>query len=377
MSEYQRYQFQCIDNILTQAERIQLHKVSSRAEITNSSFSVYYHYSGLRAEPVEVLARYFDIGMHYGEWGQVDVYIKLPPSSLPKEFIGFESDCGLNILERNRHQILIFSFPEPEDYVEEERADEFYEHAAILRSELLKGDLRAVYLFFLNQFTQNETLALPLINYDFLNLTTAQSALVEFFELSQERIRALAILLKNTSSEKDNVLVPKLTEFLKQLTPAEKDTLLMHSFNSGHMTLHHALSILNKNNDSEAHRFQFWLSFDLLLPYLDLAQQQVRKEQADAKALLVQKALHARHLRYDELFSQCDTHWKSADDQAKRACASGYEQSAKILSELLEAHNYKSAQADYFGRFARFVKRHEKRKALLRRVKPILEAIQQ
>jgi hypothetical protein len=57
MSEYQRYQFQCIDNILTQAECIQLHKVSSRAEITNSSFSVYYHYSGLRAEPVEVLAK--------------------------------------------------------------------------------------------------------------------------------------------------------------------------------------------------------------------------------------------------------------------------------------------------------------------------------
>jgi hypothetical protein len=48
---------------------------------------------------------------------------------------------------------------------------------------------------------------------------------------------------------------------------------------------------------------RFWLSFDLLLPYLDLAQQQVRKEQADAKALLAQKALQARHLRYDELFS--------------------------------------------------------------------------
>ena len=158
MSEYQRYQFQCLDNILTQAQRIQLREISSRAEITNSSFLVYYHCSGLRADPVEVLSRYFDIGMYYSEWGQVDIYIKLPPASLPKEFIGFDSDCGLNILERNHHQILIFSFPEPEDYVEEEKAEEFYEHAAILRSELLNGDLRAIYLFFLNQFAQNETL---------------------------------------------------------------------------------------------------------------------------------------------------------------------------------------------------------------------------
>ena len=82
-------------------------------------------------------------------------------------------------------------------------------------------------------------------------------------------------------------------------------------------------------------------------------------------------------MRYDELFSQCETYWKIADDQAKRACASGYEQSAKILSELLKAYTYKSAQSDYFSRFARFVKRHEKRKALLRRVKTIFEAIQQ
>ncbi|WJV62780.1 hypothetical protein PCO86_01160 [Pectobacteriaceae bacterium CE70] len=72
MSEYQYYKFERLDGYLDAKARQALRTVSSRAEISATSFQVYYTYSDLKAEPSELMLKYFDIGFYYADWGSID-----------------------------------------------------------------------------------------------------------------------------------------------------------------------------------------------------------------------------------------------------------------------------------------------------------------
>jgi len=76
LSEYQRYRFICVDNGLDKNQRFELRTISSRAEITSNTFSVHYHYSGQQAEPIELMAKYFDLGTYYSLVGRTKFIYK-------------------------------------------------------------------------------------------------------------------------------------------------------------------------------------------------------------------------------------------------------------------------------------------------------------
>jgi hypothetical protein len=60
MSEYQYYEFAAIDRPLTATEMAQLRKVSTRAQISTSSFVNHYEWGDLKADPADWMRRYFD-----------------------------------------------------------------------------------------------------------------------------------------------------------------------------------------------------------------------------------------------------------------------------------------------------------------------------
>ena len=51
MSEYQYYEFQAIDRPLTSRQMDELRKLSTRAEITPTSFTNEYHWGDFRGDP--------------------------------------------------------------------------------------------------------------------------------------------------------------------------------------------------------------------------------------------------------------------------------------------------------------------------------------
>lgn len=107
MSEYQYYKFERLDGFLDAKERQALRAISSRAEISATSFQVYYTYSDLKAEPSELMLKYFDIGFYYADWGSIYTYIKLPAGTLPDALLGFSSD-GLYVHQSDEWQLLFF-----------------------------------------------------------------------------------------------------------------------------------------------------------------------------------------------------------------------------------------------------------------------------
>jgi hypothetical protein len=60
MSEYPYYEFSAIDRPLSAAEMAQLRKLSSRGQISASSFINHYEWGDLKADPSDWMRRYFD-----------------------------------------------------------------------------------------------------------------------------------------------------------------------------------------------------------------------------------------------------------------------------------------------------------------------------
>ena len=65
MSEYQYYYFEAVDRLLTDAQQKELRVISTRADIDSRSFVNEYQWGNLKADPLKLMKKYFDIHLYY------------------------------------------------------------------------------------------------------------------------------------------------------------------------------------------------------------------------------------------------------------------------------------------------------------------------
>ena len=78
MSEYQYYEFLALDRRLGEKEMREIRAVSSRAEITPTSFVNVYNYGDFKGDELEFLERYFDLHVYVANWGMHRFMVRLP-----------------------------------------------------------------------------------------------------------------------------------------------------------------------------------------------------------------------------------------------------------------------------------------------------------
>ncbi|CCU70629.1 hypothetical protein [Thalassolituus oleivorans] len=372
MSEYQYYKFERLDGYLDAKARQALRSISSRAEISATSFQVYYTYSDLKAEPFELMLKYFDIGFYYADWGSIDAYIKLPAGTLPEALLCFSSD-GLHIHENDEWQLLIFSLEEYDEYFDDEHADDFFQHLAALRGGLMQGDWRLVYFMWLKAFDFNDGVErVPLIQFDFEHLSEEEQAFAALYDIPLALVKALAMVLKEQPSHQAKQTQFQFDEWLHNLSEVEKDTLLRTLFEQGQLTRHQALALTRKEPANTDEIYQYWLTPEVISPFIEQAQSQLQQEQAAAlaKKLAIEKAEKEKALT--DVYNQCEHYWQQAQEQADRTCASGYDAASSYLHQLFEAYQFKADEAAFEQRFKRFVVANNSRKALLNRLSDLL-----
>ncbi|MDE1338723.1 hypothetical protein [Vibrio aestuarianus] len=372
MSEYQYYKFERLDGYLDAKARQALRSISSRAEISATSFQVYYTYSDLKAEPSELMLKYFDIGFYYADWGSIDAYIKLPAGTIPDALLGFSID-GLYVHQSDEWQLLIFSIEEYDEYFDDEHADDFFQHLADLRSGLMQGDWRLVYFMWLKAFDFNDDVErMPLIQFDFEHLSEELQAFAALYDIPLALVKALAMVLNEQSSHQAKQPHFQFDAWLHNLTDAEKNTLLRTLFEQGQLTRHQALALTRKEPASKDEAYLYWLTLDLISPFIEQAQSQLQQEQAEelAKKLAIEKAEKEKSLT--DIYNQRERFWQQAQEQANRTCASGYDTASRYLHQLFEAYQFKADKAAFEQRFKRFVVANDSRKALLNRLSDLL-----
>ncbi|MBU1621267.1 MAG: hypothetical protein KJ556_14225 [Gammaproteobacteria bacterium] len=372
MSEYQYFQFELLEGSLDKAQQAELRGISSRATINRNHFSVSYHYSDLKAEPVELVAEFFDVGFYYASWGSLYFYLKVPQASVPEALLahagivfGFESDLYGSQL------VLTFSVEEDERYFDDETAADLLRRLSGIRDELLAGDFRALYLPWVSHALGKEEderfPIIPLIHYDFSQLTDAQQALAEFLQVSEEEVRTLQLLLQQVPGHPaaHHQLTPE--QQVEQFTAEQKDQLLLLLFQQGSMTTNQALQYIPQPTQSQ-HNFSIWLGAQQYCEFFEQAQQQVKLEQEQAKQQAQQQALRERRAYLETVYMRRSMYWQNIKAEVGRASANSYNKAAADLYELCEAYEMSGALAEFVLLYMPFFQQIQSKRALVKRL---------
>ncbi|HZY85220.1 MAG TPA: hypothetical protein VFE78_10345, partial [Gemmataceae bacterium] len=147
MSEYQYYEFEAIDRPLDDRQMAELRALSTRAEITRTSFVNTYHYGDFKGDPHKLMKKYFDAFLYVANWGTHRLMLRVPRGLIDARVAGrYEIERAVSIDETADHLIVELASA-PEDWAGDWEEGEGRLAALVpVRDALLGGDLRPLYL---------------------------------------------------------------------------------------------------------------------------------------------------------------------------------------------------------------------------------------
>jgi hypothetical protein len=237
MSEYQRYEFVALERPLTARQMAELRRVSTRAEITPTSFFNEYHWGDFKGDAIKLVALYFDAHLYLASWGTRRFVLRLKSEqvstkSLHPYFVG----GAARALGAGKHVIVELSsdYEEP-DYYAEGSHDSCLAALAPLRTELQGGDFRVAYLAWLLALQAGdvaEDATEPPIPPGLADLTAAQQTMVEFLRLDEDLLRAAAAGSPGLADDS-----AAASRWLLTLKPREKDEWLERAIKNPNVAL--------------------------------------------------------------------------------------------------------------------------------------------
>jgi hypothetical protein len=229
MSEYQYYEFQAVDRSLTSREMSSLRAISSRATITPASFVNTYNYGDFRGDPDALMEKYFDAFVYVANWGTHKFMLRMPKKILGRrECAPYCKGDSLRVWTAQEHVILSFDAEELESDWEE--GEGWMDSLIPLRAELLRGDLRALYLGWLLAVGQEEIEddePEPPVPPGLRDLSKPLQSLADFLDIDTNLLESAAA----SSADLETVPLSRdvLTQWVAGLPEREKDALLVEA----------------------------------------------------------------------------------------------------------------------------------------------------
>ena len=227
MSEYQYYEFQAIDRPLTAKEMDELRSYSTRARITPTSFVNDYSWGAFKGNADAWMEKYFDAFLYLANWGTHILKLRLPARlldpALARTYCGGES---ASVREQAGKVILSFLSEDEEggDWVEGEGQ---LSSLISVRAELVRGDLRALYLGWLLRAQSGELDdddAEPPVPRGLGQLSASLEGLAEFLRIDSDLLHVAA----EDSSPMAEVGIDRkeMAAWIAKLSTREKDKIL-------------------------------------------------------------------------------------------------------------------------------------------------------
>jgi hypothetical protein len=194
MSEYQYFEFQAVDRPLTQNQMSVLRAYSSRAQITSSSFVNVYNWGNFKGNPDKWMEEYFDAFLHLANWGSRWLMLRVPKQLL--DLNTASTYCtGENVSCRTKGDHLIVSFYCEEEEYEWSEGEGWLASLVPLRSDLMHGDHRCLYLGWLlivqGGYLDDDTPEPP-VPPRLGNLNAPLRSLADFLRIDRDLIAAAA-----------------------------------------------------------------------------------------------------------------------------------------------------------------------------------------
>ncbi len=195
MSEYQYFEFQAIDRPLSKKEMAELRSYSTRARITPTSFVNDYSWGNFKGDADVWMDKYFDVFLYIANWGTRILKLRLPNKRLSAKTARLYA-VGERAAVRVKNGNVIFSFhSENEDGEDSVESEGLLASIISVRSELARGDLRALYIGWLLCAQSGELAPVdlsPPVPPGLAKLSASLTSLAEFLRIDWTLIRVAA-----------------------------------------------------------------------------------------------------------------------------------------------------------------------------------------
>lgn len=373
MSEYQYYEFAAIDKPLTRTEMAELRAVSTRAIISPSGFTNHYEWGDLKADPADWMRRYFDAFVYSANWCSCHLSLRLPKVVFRKaELNAFIRSAVLSIDTTDAHWIFSWTLVESEDYdrFSEDDGSGWMRRLVPLRDELMRGDLRPLYLGWLaaGDALHDDVLE-PEVPAGLTALSPAQQALVEFLEIDLDLLEAASMASAAATALHDETL-PISTWLDTWQTTDMQDVLKTIALGRGQeaerrVKSHYAAWLKAQRPTSSG------VPRRRVAELRELAKsagERRRTREAEVHAKREAERRQKREAELRRIMDTPDKYWQAASAQASRGSASGYEKTVSLLKVLAEGYALVAGPDAFERQLRRFLVPHAKRAALLRRL---------
>ncbi len=227
MSEYQYYEFVALDQPLTESQLGEVRAISSRAELTPTSFVNEYQWGDFKGDPHKFLEKYYDAMLYYANWGTRRFMVKVTGDALDIKLARLYCIDGESGMEMTTSKIgFIFDFVSETE--ESEDFDEMEQRLSPLipiREALNAGDLRPLYIGWLASVAAGERgkgETEPPLPPGMKKLSAPLKGLAEFLRIPEELLAAAA-----EGSGKAEDPWPGLEPWLAQMPQRRKDERLL------------------------------------------------------------------------------------------------------------------------------------------------------
>ena len=151
MSEYQYYEFQAIDRPLSEEEQRYIRSLSSRVTPTPTQAAFTYSFGDFRGDPLKVLERYYDALLYLANWGSKRLAFRFPRAVVDYERLEpyYYAVEEIELTRTEEHVLLDISFHEEGGGWGWIEGEGILSTLVPLRQDILRGDLRALYLAWL------------------------------------------------------------------------------------------------------------------------------------------------------------------------------------------------------------------------------------
>ena len=377
MSEYQYYEFLALDRPLTAEEQDEVRRLSSRAEITATSFTNEYHWGDFRGNPAELMRNYYDAHLYLANWGTHRIMLRLPRAILDPEVAEqYCMDDQVTVSVTDEHVIIeMVSEDEPGDW--EEGATHSLAAIAGVRAELAAGDERPLYLAWLAAWSiydddfdeEDEELLPPSVPAGLGSLTGAQRALADFLRVDDDLLEAAtSVSAPLTAANHD---ADALTDCIASLKADEKDRLLLLAAQGEgarvRLELLHRLHGTPGNKDGDGPRLTISELQDAA------AQHRREREEREAAARAAQQARRERELalarerRLDALARDPEAAWTDASRRIRTRLPAEYDAAVALLADLRELARRDGQGAEFERRFGLIRQEHQRKPTLIER----------
>jgi len=375
MSEHQTYEFLAIDQPLDQAAMDWLRSLSSRADISPNRFYNEYNYGDFRGRPMELMRRHFDLHLYLANFGAATFMVRVPLSALEADRVmAFGTDDTFSAERTSSHWILDWRLMDEEGDSDAFWTDDsggWLARLMPIREELLRGDLRALYIGWLQAVMLGEVdddELEPLLLPGLGQLTPAQQALAELMGVDADLLEAAGMGSPELDDEDDQLA--DMGAWLDSLSMGEARPylrcLLCGEAREAESRVRRDYLAWRREHDagpspSGAPRRRV----GELRANVDAARQQreAREQRQREAAEAERRRARAAHLAL--VFQNAETHWQQADRQAALGSRRGYEEATRLLRDLADACRQQDQAAAFQQRLGEFVEKYRRRRKLM------------